>query len=320
MTFTLGRGATALAALGTLALVGCGSSGVSLKGPAGTILQAANTKVLSSSFQVIFSGRLRVDLSGINLPTGVNSVELTLLQDEINQARLTGVAQVQSLQAAEVSFTLKPLLTQTWHVLTLSGSAYVSENGTQWYAEGSAGSQGAAASGSGLGNLKSELKSWGLELKSSATVTKLPLTTIGGNQVEHLQTTIAGSSLNQSMATILGQVVGDLGAAGTSLKSDLPAIEQVVQFTGVTSDSYILTSTGQLARTIATLGLKLNLSALPTLAPGQSGLPSGSASLTMTDSGSFSDYGKGFNLQKPSDIVPGPVPTPSGLAGALSQM
>ncbi|MGH7642749.1 MAG: hypothetical protein ACRENX_07005 [Candidatus Dormibacteria bacterium] len=318
MKLTLNRGAIGLAALATVALVGCGSAGASLHGPAGTILQAANTRALSSSFQVSFTGQLQVDLSGVTLPGGVSAAGLALLQSEIDSARLTGVAQVQSPTEAEVSFTLSPLLTQTWHVLTLNGDEYISENGKQWYSEADTASSSAAAAAGGLGNLKSELKSWGLELKNSATVTKLGTTTIGGNQVEHLQTTIAGASLNQSMAGILAEVVTGLGTQGAALKADLPAIQQLLQFTQVKSDSYILTSTGQLAKTVATAGLNLNLSALATLDPGQSGLPAGSASLTMTDSGTFSDYGKNFNLQKPSDILPGNPPAPSGLGGALS--
>ncbi|HUY55530.1 MAG TPA: hypothetical protein VMV23_10265 [Candidatus Nanopelagicaceae bacterium] len=315
MKIALSRSATALAALGTLALVGCASSGIFMKGSAGTILQAANTQALSSSFQVAFTGQLQVDLSRVTPPKGVTAGELTLIQDEVDSARLSAVMQVQSPTEFEMSFTLAPLLTQTWRVLDLNGSEYISENGTQWH---SVSSTGAGAVAGGLSNLKTEVKSWGKELSSSATVTKLGTTTIGGNQVEHLQTTIAGSSLNSSMASILGDVVGALGSEGASLNSELPAIEGLLQFTQVKTDSYVLTSSGQLARTDITVGLNLNLAELATLAPAQTGLPAGTASMKLTFSGNFSDYGKAFGLQKPSDIVAGPLPTPSGLASALS--
>jgi len=93
----------------------------------------------------------------------------------------------------------------------------------------------------------------------------------------------------------------------------------LLQFTQVKSDSYVVASTGQLARTDITVGLNLDLWALSDLAPGQSGLPTGSVSMTLSFFGNFSDYGKDFNIQKPSDIVSGPLPIPSGLTGALSQ-
>jgi hypothetical protein len=203
-------------------------------------------------------------------------------------------------------------------VLDLNGSEYISDNGTQWHSVSSSQASKAGVSSGSLSNLKTEFKSWGKELSGSATVTKLGATTIDGNQVEHLQTTIAGSSLNSAMAGILGEAVGALGSEAASLNSELPAIEGSLQFTQVKTDSYVLTSTGQLARTDITVGLDLNLAELATLAPGETGLPTGTASMTLTFSGNFSDYGKAFGLQKPSDIVAGPLPTPSGLAGALS--
>lgn len=314
----LSRGACALAVLGTLGLVGCASSGISMRGSAGTILQAANTQALSSSFQVAFTGQLQLDLSHVTPPTGVSAGELALVQAEVDSARLSAVMEVQSPTEFEMSFTLTPLLTQTWRVLDLNGSEYITENGTQWHSVVTPQATKAGVSAGSLGNLKTEVKSWGKELRNSATVTKLGTTTIAGNQVEHIQTSIAGSSLNSSMAGILGDAVGALGSEGAALNSALPAIEGLLQFTQVTTDSYVLTSTGQLDRTDITVGLNLNLAELATLAPGETGLPTGTASMTLSFSGNFSDYGKSFGLQKPSDIVAGPLPTPSGLASALS--
>lgn len=292
--------------------------------PAGTILQAANTQALNSSFQIAFTGQLQVNLSGVSASAGLTSTELALIQDEINTAQLTGVAQIQSSNAMEFSFTLSPLLTQTWHELYLNGSEYISENGTQWYSETAAGSSAAqksaaGAASNGLGNLKTAIKSLGQQLNSSATVTKLGTTTIGGNQVEHLETTISGPNLNHALASMLGDVTADLGTEGAALNSELPAIEGLLQFTQVKTDSYVLTSTGQLARTDETVAVNLNLSELATLVPGQTGLPTGTVPMTLSLSGNFSDYGKDFGLQKPSHIVAGPVPTPSGLAGVLGQ-
>jgi len=317
VTITLRRGAMGLAALATLALVGCSSNGVSMNRPAGAILQAANQQALGSSFQMTFTSQLQVHLHGVTA-TGVASGELSLVQAEIDSARLRGVIQLQSPTQFEMSFTLTPLLTQTWHVLDLSGKEYISENGTQWHTVSNLKSSAASSSG-GLSNLKAEVKSWGQALRSEATVTNLGKTTISSNQVEHLQTTLTGSDLNHSLAGILGQVAGQLGTAGSSLSADLPAVEKLLQFTSVKEDSYVRTSTGQLARVHLTVGLSLDLSELSSLAPGQLGLPAGSASMTFTSTGNFSDYSKDFGLQKPSNIVPGPLPTPNGLAGALSQ-
>lgn len=313
MNVSRSRGAGAIVALGALALAGCASVTTAIGRPEGTILRAANTKALNSSFRVAFTGQIGVNLSGVTPPPGVTAGELSLIEAEINLARLTGVAQVESPTAAEVSFRLSPLSSQTWRVIYLNRSEYVSENGRQWYRDSTPASDAVG----GLGTLKSQLESWGLELKKSAAVTKLGTSTIGGSQVEHLRTTIAGANLNQSMAGVLGDLVVDLGGQGAQLKADLPAIEALLQFTQVQLDSYVVTSTGQLARTNLNLGLNLNLDKLATLAPGRTDLPSGTASLTVLDSGAFSDYGADFNLHKPTNIEPGPAPTPSGLSGLL---
>ena len=319
MKLTVRQGSVALAGLATLALVGCGSGGDSMNRPAGTILQAANEQALSSSFQLAFTAQVQVDLSRVTGLTGVASGDLSLAQAEINSARFSGVIQVQSQKQFELSFTLSPLLTRAWHVIDLNGSEYISENGTQWHTVPSGQSGLAGVAGGSLSNLKAEAKSWGQDLRSAATVTNLGKSTIGGAQVEQIQTTIAGSDLNHSLATILGDVATQLGSEGASLNAELPAIERLLQFTQVKSDSYVVASTGQLARTDITVGLNLDLGALSELAPGQSGLPTGSVSMTLSVFGNFSDYGKDFNIQKPSDIVSGPLPTPSGLTGALSQ-
>ncbi|HUY56236.1 MAG TPA: hypothetical protein VMV12_00200 [Candidatus Micrarchaeaceae archaeon] len=318
MKASLARAATAAALLGALGLVGCASGGVSLKGPAGTILQAANSRALSGSFQVAFSGQLRVDLSHAIPPPGVTSGELSLLQAELDSSRLSGWVQFQSRTQFELSFSLSPLLTQSWRVLELNGREYLSDNGTQWHLGRRAPAGGAGASPSGLGNLKTEIESWGKELASSATVKNLGNTTLAGTRVEHLQTTIAGSSLNRSMATVVAGMAGELGSAGGTLKQELPTIEALLQFAKVTTDSYVNIATGQLARTQVAVGLNLNLSDLAGLAPGQVDLPSGVAPLTLDFAANFSDYGKQFDLREPGDIVAGPLPTPSGVAGLLN--
>jgi hypothetical protein len=81
----------------------------------------------------------------------------------------------------------------------------------------------------------------------------------------------------------------------------------------------VLTATGQLARASIDVDLTLDLSPLSPLAPGATGLPSGSASLVFTTTENFGKYGQSFNIQKPSHVASGPLPTPSGLSGALSQ-
>lgn len=317
MKTPIGAVITAAAALGALALVGCGGSAVSMNRPAGAVLQAANQQALAGSFQVSFTGQLQVDLSGVTPPAGVSAAELQLLQSAINSTELTGVAQIESQNALSLSFSLSPIVTQTWHVLYLDGTEYISDNGTQWHRETA--SQADQAATGGLSKFKSDFKTWGEDLRNQATVTKLGTTTIGGQQVEHIQTTISGANLNQALTTILGQVAGTLGAQGSSLSADLPALEGLLHFTQVKADSYVLTSNGYPARTDLSAGITLNLSELSSLLPGVADLPTGSAPMTFTLNSNFSDYGKDFNLTKPTDIVTGPLPTPSGLAGALSQ-
>lgn len=315
MKIPLRRVISTAAVLGAMTLAGCASGTGSTDGPAGAVLQAANQRALAGSFQVAFSGQLQVDLSGVTPPAGVTAGELSLVQSAINSTELTGVAQVQNSKEVSLTVSLKPLLTQTWHVLYLAGSEYISDNGTQWH-EVPASSSSKAAAGD-AGQYKSDFKTWGDDLRNDVTVTKLGTTTIAGEQVEHIQTAISGANLNQALATILSQALGGLGSQGASLKSDLPAIEGLIQFTQVKSDSYVLTSDGDLVRTDVTAGLTIDLSQLAALDPAQPGLPTGSVPITATFTANFSDYGQDFNLSKPSHIVAGPVPAPSGLGSAF---
>ncbi|MGC1184459.1 MAG: hypothetical protein WBA31_04805 [Candidatus Dormiibacterota bacterium] len=315
MKTSLHRVISTTALAGALTLVGCASNGVNTDRPAGAVLQAANQRALDGSFQVNFSGHLQVDLSAVTPPAGVTAGEMGLIQAAINSAELTGVALVQSPKDVSLTFNLSPLISQSWHVLDLNGSEYISENGSQWHRVTAPSGSSKTNSGD-PGQLKADFKSWGLELQKDATVIKLANTSIAGQPVEHLQTTLSGSDLNQGIRGILGQAVGSLGSEGASVQSELPAIEGLLQFSQVKADSYVLTSNGDLDRTVVTSGLTLNLSQLSTLDPGQSGLPSGTAPMTTSMTADFGNYGKNFDLRKPSDIVAGPLPTPTGL-GAL---
>ena len=310
------RALPTLTLLATLGLVGCGSTAAAAGRPAAAALEAANTKALSGSFEVAFSAQLHVDLSQVAGLTGVTPGELTQAQSEINAARLTGTAEVQSQQQMEMTFSLTPVMAQPWHLILVDGSEYISEGGSTWY-KLSGGRSGLAAgvggtAGAELSHLKQELKSWGQELKSSARVTDLGRTEIGGRQVKHLETTLSG------LSQILAQVATELGSSDPSLAGALPALEQMLDFTQVRGESYVLTSTGQLARASVEVSLTLDLGGLSSLAPGATGLPSGSASLGFTTTENFGKYGQSFNIQKPSHVASGPLPTPSGLSGALS--
>jgi hypothetical protein len=222
----------------------------------------------------------------------------------------------------EMTFSLTPVMAQPWHLILVDGSEYISEGGSTWY-KLSGGKSGLAAgvggtAGAELRHLKQELKSWGQELKSSARVTDLGRTEIGGRQVKHLETTLSGPSMNHFLSQILAQVATELGSSDPSLAGALPALEQMLDFTQVRGESYVLTSTGQLARASVEVSLTLDLGGLSSLAPGATGLPSGSASLGFAATGNFSNYGQSFNIQAPSHVTAGPLPTPSGLSGALS--
>jgi hypothetical protein len=316
----LRRSPIALGALAALALVGCGSQAATAHRSAGAILDSANQQALGTSFEMSFTSTVQVDLSGVTGLSGLNAGELGLAQAEINSAELQGVVEYQSPKLFELSFSLSPLLDQTWHLIDLDGTRYLSENGTQWHSvsgdSGLAGGVGAAASG-GLSNLKAELQTWGQELRSSATVTNLGDSELNGAEVDHVQTSVTGPALNHALAEVVGGVAADLATSEPSLSGDVPAIDQLLQFTSAKVDSYVLTASGQLDRTDVTVGMTLDLSELSTLAPGESDLPTGSMSLTVSSTGNFSDYGKDFGIEKPGDIVAGPLPTPSGLGGAL---
>ena|GEM_PF-2963551 len=316
----LRRSPIALLALATLAVVGCGSQAATAHKSARAILDSANQQALGTSFAMSFTSTVQIDLSKVSGPSGVSAGELSLAQAEINSAELEGVVDFQSQKLFELSFTLSPILDQTWHLIDLNGTRYLSENGTQWHTlkgdSGLAGGVGGAASG-GLSNLKAELQTWGQELHSSATVSNLGDSQLNGAEVDHVQTSVTGPALNHALAQVLAGMATDLATAQPSLSQDVPAIEELLQFTSARVDSYVLTASGQLDRTDVSVGVDLDLSGLPALAPGTSDLPSGSISMTLNSTGNFSDYGKNFSISKPSDIVAGPLPTPSGLGGLL---
>jgi hypothetical protein len=304
--------------LAMLALVGCGSQAVTAHQTARAILDSANQQALGTSFAMSFTSTVQVDLSKVSGLSGVSAGELSLVQAEINSAELEGVVDFQSQKLFELSFTLSPILDQPWHLIDLDGTRYLSENGTQWHTlkgeSGLAGGVGGAASG-GLSNLKAEVQTWGQELRSSATVTNLGDSELNGAEVDHVQTSVTGPALNHALAQVLAGLVTALGTTQPAVSQDVPAIEELLQFNSVRVDSYVLTASGQLDRTDVSVGMDLNLSALPALAPDTSDLPSGSISMTLNSTGNFSEYGKDFGITKPSDIVAGPLPTPSGLGG-----
>lgn len=310
------RSAIALAALAALALAGCGQA-VTAHRSARAILDAANQQALDTSFEMSFTSKMQVDLSAVSGLSGVSAGELAVVQAEINSAELQGVVDFQSPKLFELSFSLSPILDQTWHLIDLDGTRYISENGTQWHTvngdSGLAGGVGGAASG-GLSNLKADLQTWGQELHSSATVTNLGNSELNGAEVDHVQTSVAGPDLNHSLAQVLSGLATQLGTAEPSLSGEVPAIEQLLQFNSAKVDSYVGTASGRLDRTNISVGMTLDLAALSAPAPAKSDLPSGSISMAIDSTGNFSDYGKDFGIHKPSDIVAGPLPTPSGLA------
>jgi len=315
------RSPLAIAGLAVLALAGCGSPAAGSQRSAGAILDAANQQALGASFQMSFSSQLHVGLTGVTGLSGTLGRELSIAQTEINAAEFRGVVEFQSKTQFELTFTLSPLLDQPWHLIDLDGTEYISENGTQWYTvsgnSGVAGDVGGAAGG-GLGDLKAQLQTWGQELRGSATVSNLGDSELDGAKVDHVQTSVSGAALNKTLAQAFAGVATKLGTAAPSLSGDIPALEQLLQFNSIRVDSYVLTSNGRLARTDIAVGLTLDLSALSTLAPGQAGLPGGSVAITFNTTANFSDFGKDFGIGKPSDIVAGPVPTPSGLGGIVN--
>lgn len=303
-----------------LALVGCGSPAAATHRSPGAILDAANQQALGTSFEMNFTTQLHVGLSGVTGLSGTIGHELSVAQAEINSAELQGVVEFQTKTQFELTFTLSPLLDQPWHLIDLDGTEYLSNNGTEWHTvsggSGVAGDVGGAASG-GLGNLKAELQTWGQELRGSATVSNLGDSELDGAKVDHVETTVSGAALDKALAQALAGVATKLGSAAPSLSGDVPALEQLLQFNSIKVDSYVLTSSGKLARTDVAVGLTLDLSALSTLAPDKADLPGGSVAITFNAGADFSDFGKDFGIAKPSDIVAGPLPTPSGLGGAL---
>ncbi len=317
MQRTLWLSLAPLAAAGLLA--GCGGSGISTSRPAGAILQAANSTVLGGSFEMTFSAHLQADLSHVTGLSGVNATELAVIQDEINAATLQGTVEYQGPQDLEATFSLPPLLTSPWHVIDLNGVEYVSEDGSHWY-QAAKSSSSQVLGGQTLSGLRAEFKTWGQQLKGSSQVVNLGVSTVGGVRIDHLQSTVPAAALNTFMSQALSGVLSKLPSSTPKLGGDLTAIEQLIRFTGARGDSYVRTDNGRLARATSTVGMDLELGALSLLAPKQSGLPSGYASLTFDFAGNLSDYGQTFNIQKPSQVLPGSPPTPSGLGGALSSL
>ncbi|MGH7611582.1 MAG: hypothetical protein ACREN4_06150 [Candidatus Dormibacteria bacterium] len=306
-------GLVPLAAVALLA--GCGGAGFSQSRPAGKILAAANSITLGQSFQVNFSAQMSVDLSHVKGLGSVTQSELDLIQSEISAARLEGTVQMQNSSTIEGTLTLPPLLKTPVHLIDLDGAGYISYDGTHWYQQSAS-----AGTGATLQKLRGQFQTWGKQLQGQAQVVNKGDTTFDGTSVDHLQTTVPGAALNTFMAQEIAGLSAVLPTLGPQQSSEIKALEQLIQFTGETGDTYVNTANGHLVHASGTTTLDLQLGALALLAPGQSGLPSGYAGITFTVSGDFSDWGQQFNIQKPGHVLPGLPPAPSGLSGSLSSL
>lgn len=306
---SLGTTTLLLGALGMAALAGCGGTPSAHRSPAvaANLLGASNTAALNTSFEASFSAGASVDISGLTgLPASTRQ-QLRKAVQTLNGASLKGTLQYQSSGTFELSYSLPPVLTQKVTLLEVGGAAYVSLNGNQWYSAAAAapGSLGGSLPGK-LGNLRSELRNLGKQLKSATRVTDLGSGgTVNGVATDHLRATVAGSALNGVLANAITQF-------GSGRGSGLGALTSLITFGSTTVNSWVATGNHRPQRVTANSSMTLNLGALSLLAPGSAPTVGGSASVAVHFAVNFSRYGASFGLQKPASVLPGAPALPSG--------
>ena len=298
------------AAVATVLLAGCGAvSHHRDPAVAANLLGASGTAALGTSFQAGYSATLSLSLHGVS---GLPPATLQQLQQEaakLSGSTVTGEVLYQSRGTEELTYSLPALFPGTVHLLEVGGAGYVSLNGTQWYALGSA---GAAALPGGVAGLQTQLRQLLASLRSATKVTDLGSGgSVNGLPTERMRAEIPGSALASALAGATGSLGKSAGA--TPGAAILP---QLVNFGSATVDGWVATTNHLPQRLTSSSSATLDLGALSMLAPSGSPSVTGSASMGLQTGVDFSRFGADFGLSKPAVILPGSPQLPQS---SLSQ-
>ncbi len=298
-------------------LGGCGTSPaapvVSPRAVAAKLLGTANTSAFGTSFQATFKAGVNVTISGVNGLPAASLQPLTKLQQELNASPLSGTIDFQSPTEFRIIYSLPGLLPAPLQLIEVGGGAYASLDGSHWYLLGAPplGSSQGVQLPSQVANLPSELKSLGTLGKGVATVTNMGTESRDGIQVDQLRVVVSGAGLSQ----IVSGAAGALGSgASPSTGAQISGLSQLLQFNQATGDIYIATKTHLPQQESLSAGVTVNLGALGLLAPSQTPAPQGTIGVSLNFAVDYGQYGASFSIQKPTDILPGPLPLPSSLS------
>jgi hypothetical protein len=296
-------GGTAVAALAVAALAGCGATPASHsdRAVASRALDAATRSALATSFRANLTGSVRLSLTGVSGLPSSSLKQLTQLQQQLNSSTVAGSVEFQSPTAFATTYRFSPLLPAVVDVIEVGGVEYASDNGTSWHLVPAASSAKKPASLSG--SLPQPLRSLAQLAGGATAVSHLPATVVDGVSVDHLQARISGAGLDQILTKGLG--AGPAGRSG----AELQALAPLLNFGPATIDSYISKATKRPVQESVRGAMSFNLAALGLL--GSAAIPSakGSLALRFDLTVTFSGYGSQFAITKPSDVVPGPLPT-----------
>ena len=298
------------AAVATVLLAGCGAvSHHRDPAVAANLLGASGTAALGTSFQAGYSATLSLSLHGVS---GLPPATLQQLQQEaakLSGSTVTGEVLYQSRGTEELTYSLPALFPGTVHLLEVGGAGYVSLNGTQWYALGSA---GAAALPGGVAGLQTQLRQLLASLRSATKVTDLGSGgSVNGLPTERMRAEIPGSALASALAGATGSLGKSAGAApGAAI------LPQLVNFGSTTVDGWVATTNHLPQRLTSSSSATLDLGALSMLAPSGTPPVTGSAAMALQMVVDFSHFGADFALSKPAVILPGSPQLPQS---SLSQ-
>ncbi|MHB8323825.1 MAG: hypothetical protein ACYDEA_02980 [Candidatus Dormibacteria bacterium] len=310
--------AAAATSVGGLVLAGCGTSAptpvVNSRAMAAKLVSAANTSAFGTSFQATFKAGVNVTISGVNGLPAPSLQHLTRVQQQLNAYPLGGTVDFQSPTEFRITWSLPGFLPAPLQVIEVGGSAYASLDGSHWYL------MGAPPPGSGPGwqlpfhaaNLPSELKSLGTPARG-VTVRNMGTESRDGIQVDQFRVVVSGAGLAQILSGAAGAL--DSGASPAT-GAEIAGLSQILQFDQATGEIYIATKTHLPQQESLSGSTSINLGALGLLVPGQTPAPQGTIGVSLNLAVDYGRYGASFSIQKPTDILPGPLPLPSSLSQA----
>ena len=305
------RSVLAAGAASAALLAACGSGGSSSGALSGLSPRQATVAALqkfqATSLKYELDGKVTVDASKLqNAPADVVN-QITQALGGASGVTISGSGQQESPQRAQVTLTVKPVVSDTITAVQYDGTFYYSLDGGKTF--GSGGSLSSLTSGFSITPDQSSKLFGGLPDGAFADKGQ---TSMDGVTVEHYAATITKDQLFQALA-------GGSGSSSAS-QQNLQLIEQFITVGTSTVDAYVRTDNGLLDRYGANFSLSFDLGKLVQAFGGlgsssdTSSAPSGSLTIGLTANVHVHDYGTSIRIDKPT-VDPNAPKLPSGLGG-----